>query len=251
MPFLRLIHGSSAALYDSAYDITLRFCRLAERAYRTEVGDQNASFIRPSWEPERRGLLAGQSLMYDLERMDFAFMERTEQETEGALRVALGDADPAALSTLKETGGTLFSIVEGRFDKEMPDEYARRIKSVHVTLRGIGGRAPAQGPAKTKITVKGSHFTGTTGVTLDEVTCGFSVDSDGVLEVIVPPGVEDGSYPIVVTNSKGVVASSDKFEVTTAGRERPRRYRLGMNALRGKGNARRGGLPTTRSGDGE
>ncbi len=65
------------------------------------------------------------------------------------------------------------------------------------------------------------------------------------------PGVDDGSYPIVVTNSKGAVASPDTFEVTTAGRARRRRDRLGMNALRGDGNACRGGLRTTNHGHGE
>ncbi len=125
----------------AAYDITLRFCRLAERAYQVEMDDPTASFVRPAWDAQHRGLLAGQSLMLDLQRMDFAFMERSELKMEGGLRVSLRKTDPVALEGLKQTGRTVFSIGEAMFDEEMPDEYGRRIKSVRVRLRGIPERS--------------------------------------------------------------------------------------------------------------
>jgi len=137
--------GRIASLYDSAYNITLRFCRLAERAYRIEVGDATASFIRPAWDAQHRGLLAGQSLMLDLQRMDFAFMERSELKMEGGLRVSLRKTDPVALEGLKQTGRCLFTVGEVLFDAAMPDEYARHVKSVRVHLHGLPARSAPGG----------------------------------------------------------------------------------------------------------
>ncbi|MCY4004199.1 MAG: hypothetical protein OXF33_10900 [Rhodospirillales bacterium] len=133
--------GRMATLYDSAYDVTMRFCRLAERAYQVEVGEPTATFIRPSWDAQHRGLLAGQSLMLDLQRMEFAHMQRYRPEVEGSARVSLGKIDPMALEGLKRTGRAVFTIVEAQIDEEMPDEYERRIKSVRATLRGLPGRS--------------------------------------------------------------------------------------------------------------
>ena len=83
--------------------------------------------------------------MLDLQRMDFAFMDRYEPEAHGRLRVALGELDPGALEALKKTGRALFTIGEGRFDEALPDEYGRRIKSVRVRLRGLPERSDIGG----------------------------------------------------------------------------------------------------------
>ena len=136
--------GRIASLYDSAYDITLRFCRLAERAYQIEMDDPTASFIRPAWDAQHRGLLAGQSLMLDLQRMEYAFMERYEPEVEGGLRARCARR-PGGAGGTQETGRALFTIGEALFDAEMPDEYGRRIKSVRVRLRGLPARSAPGG----------------------------------------------------------------------------------------------------------
>ena len=137
--------GRIASLHDSAYDITMRFCRLAEQAYRVEVRDTTATFIRPAWDAQHRGLLAGQSLMLDLKRMDFAYMERYRPEAEGRLRVRLSEVDPVALEGLKQTGRAVFSVGEALLDEAMPDEYGRRIQSVRVRLRGLPARSGVGG----------------------------------------------------------------------------------------------------------
>lgn len=79
--------------------------------------------------------------MLDLQRMDFAYMERYQPEAEGSLRVQLSKVDPVALEGLKRTGRAVFSIDEDLFDEEMPDEYGRRIKSIRVRLRGLADRS--------------------------------------------------------------------------------------------------------------
>ena len=137
--------GRIASLYDSAYDLTLRFCRLAEQAYRVEVGDWAATFIRPAWDAQHRGLLAGQSLLLDLQRMDFAHMERYRPEAQGALTVRLSEVDAVALEGVRQTGRGVFTLGEALFDEAMPDEYARRIASLRVELRWTGEEAATGG----------------------------------------------------------------------------------------------------------
>ena len=137
--------GRIASLYDSAYDITLRFCRLAERAYQVEMDDPTASFVRPAWDAQHRGLLAGQSLMLDLQRMEFAHLQRYRPEAEGSARVSLRKTDPMAMEGLKRTGRCLFTVGEVLFDAAMPDEYARHVKSVRVHLHGLPARSAPGG----------------------------------------------------------------------------------------------------------
>ena len=137
--------GRVSTLHDSAYDITMRFCRLAERAWQVEVGDLTATFIRPAWDAQHRGLLAGQSLMLDLQRMEFAHMERYRPEAEGTLTVGLSALDAVALEGVRQTGRGVFTLEEALFDEAMPDEYARRIVSLRVELRWTGEAAAPGG----------------------------------------------------------------------------------------------------------
>ena len=127
---------------NGAHDMTLRFCRLAERAYQGEIDDPTASFIRPAWDAQHRGLLAGQSLMLDLQRMDSRTCSVTGPRSNGS---AGGCRCARRIRWrwrgLKRTGRAVFTIGEALFDEEMPDEYGRRIKSVRVRLRGISERS--------------------------------------------------------------------------------------------------------------
>ena len=76
--------------------------------------------------------------MLDLQRMDFAHMERYRPEAQGALTVRLSEVDAVALEGVRQTGRGVFTLGEALFDEAMPDEYARRIASLRVTVPGLG-----------------------------------------------------------------------------------------------------------------
>ena len=72
--------------------------------------------------------------------------------------------------------------------------------------------SPISGPVGTSVTVTGSHFTGTTGVTVGGVAAtSFSVLSATSLSFAIPAGAVTG--PIAVTNPSGSATSSTSFTV--------------------------------------
>ena len=83
--------------------------------------------------------------MLDLQRMDFAHMERYRPEAQGALTVRLSEVDAVALEGVRQTGRGVFTLGEALFDEAMPDEYARRIASLRVELRWTGEEAATGG----------------------------------------------------------------------------------------------------------
>ncbi|MFT3771113.1 MAG: neuraminidase-like domain-containing protein [Minicystis sp.] len=130
--------GRMTSLYNAAFDMALRFCRMAERAY--QVDDPKARFINPVWDAQYKGLLSGQGLMLNLQRMDYAYMHRQSATNQGKLRVSLAALDPQAILALRRTGQAMFSLREDLFDEQFPDEHERRIKSVRLRLVGLEDR---------------------------------------------------------------------------------------------------------------
>jgi hypothetical protein len=135
--------GRMTSLYNSAFDMALRFCRMAERAY--QVDDPKARFINPVWDAQYNGLLSGQGLMLDLQRMDYAYMHRQSVGNQATLRVSLAALDPQALVVLRQSGQVMFSLREELFDEQFPDEYDRRIQGVRIRLDGLEGRGDIAG----------------------------------------------------------------------------------------------------------
>jgi hypothetical protein len=71
---------------------------------------------------------------------------------------------------------------------------------------------PTSGPAGTSVTITGSNFTGTTGVSFAGVAASFTLNSDTKITATVPAGAQSGV--IQVTNSAGTGTSSSNFVVT-------------------------------------
>jgi IPT/TIG domain-containing protein len=74
--------------------------------------------------------------------------------------------------------------------------------------------SPTSGPAGTTVTINGSGFTGTTGVTFGGAAASFSIVSDSQLTAMVPANATTG--PIGVTAPGGSTTSAASFTVTTA-----------------------------------
>ena len=75
----------------------------------------------------------------------------------------------------------------------------------------VTGFTPASGLPGTSVTVTGSNFAGTTGVTVGGVAAPFTVASATTLTVMVPAGAATG--PIAVTTPAGTASSSAPFTV--------------------------------------
>lgn len=137
--FFQWYLGQMKSLYNSAYDIASRYAMLAQQSYREDTADATATFVNPSWNSTYNGLLSGQSLMLDLQRMDYAKLSApvsTDSNDMKAFKMKLSD-DGGTMRFLKKAGQAIFSVDETKLNKWFPEELDRRIQSVRVQLQGI------------------------------------------------------------------------------------------------------------------
>jgi hypothetical protein len=128
--------GRLSTMYFQTYHLAYDTARSAERAYQFEQGvDGAGSFIQPTyWESRRQGLLAGESLGLDLERLGKAYVDADRRGMEITKRVSLLALDPMALLDLKNTRRCEFALTEALFDRDFPGHYRRQIRTVSVSF---------------------------------------------------------------------------------------------------------------------
>ncbi|MFI6738543.1 hemopexin repeat-containing protein [Nonomuraea sp. NPDC050451] len=131
--------GRMSALYYQAYNLAYELARSAQRAYHYEKG-AGEEIIRPAyWESRRNGLLAGDGLSLDLERLGQAYLGQDARGLEIIKRVSLRELDPLALLALRDEGRCEFALTEALFDRDFPGHYRRRVKTLSVTFEGAEG----------------------------------------------------------------------------------------------------------------
>src|SRR6185503_1797048 len=70
-----------AAIYFQSYQVAYDVAKRAERAYRYELGLRDSNFIQFGyWDSLKKGLLCGERLHHDLQRMDVAYLDRNRRE---------------------------------------------------------------------------------------------------------------------------------------------------------------------------
>lgn len=135
--------GELAGLYFQTYQLAHEAALAAQRAYQFERGvddDAAATFIRPQhWQSRRGGLLAGDSLALDLDRLAKAYADTGARGLEITRRVSLRAVDPLALLALRESGTCEFALTEALFAADFPGHYRRQIRTVTVTFLDSAG----------------------------------------------------------------------------------------------------------------
>ncbi|MFC5823067.1 hemopexin repeat-containing protein [Nonomuraea insulae] len=123
-----------AALYFQSYHLALETAKAAERAYQYERG-VNETILQPVyWESQRKGLLAGETLAVDLDRLGKAYLDGDARGLEIVKRVSLLQLDPLAVLKLRSEGRCEFTLTEALFDRDFPGHYRRRIRTLSVTF---------------------------------------------------------------------------------------------------------------------
>ncbi|GAB1823866.1 Tc toxin subunit A-related protein [Herbidospora sp. RD11066] len=131
--------GRLAQMYFASYGLAHDIAKAAERAYQYEQGVTD-SFVQPVyWESRRSGLLAGEALGVDLERLGHAYVGSDGRGFEITKRISLLQVDPLAVLNLKNEGRCEFALTEALFDRDFPGHYKRRIKTVSVVFDGPEG----------------------------------------------------------------------------------------------------------------
>lgn len=131
-----------SGLYYQTYQMALEMARAAEKAYQYERGVPTASvnFIKGNyWDSQRKGLLSGEQLEMDLDRMEAAFMKTDRRRLEISKSVSLLQLDPQAFMQLKAKGICEFEFDEAFFDYDFPGHYCRQIKTLSVSFEAADG----------------------------------------------------------------------------------------------------------------
>lgn len=129
-----------AEVHFAAYQLAFALAKRAERAFRIELGQPDAAFLGfGPWESGKKGLLAGERLAADLNRMQVAYLDQNQREYELTKHVSLWMLDPEAVLSLRQTGRCEVALAEALFDLDCPGHYFRRIKSAALTIPSITG----------------------------------------------------------------------------------------------------------------
>ena len=137
------MQGELSRLYYEYYRFAFDTARRAERTMKQELMRpelDGTDFVKFNyWDGGRKGLLTGEALFLDLKRMELAYHEQNRREFEITRHISVRQLDPLALLGLKATGTCEVSIPEWLFDLDFPGHYARRLKSVAVSVPAVVG----------------------------------------------------------------------------------------------------------------
>ncbi|HEX9640672.1 MAG TPA: neuraminidase-like domain-containing protein, partial [Candidatus Krumholzibacteria bacterium] len=125
--------------YQQVYRLAFDVAKTAERTFQFELGVDDTYLQFNYVDSLRQGLLAGEKLVYDLKRMDIAYLERNKREFEITKPISLAQLDGLALQRLREDGSCDFELPELLFDLDFPGQYFRRIKAVRLTIPAVTG----------------------------------------------------------------------------------------------------------------
>jgi hypothetical protein len=134
--------GKLSAVYFQTYNLALQYAKAAQRSMQFELGlpESEVQYIGGGyWDSLKKGLLSGEQLQLDLDRLEKAHLEANQRCLEITRHISLSQVDPLALLHLKEKGSCELDLTEALFDSDFPGHYCRQIKSVSISLPAVLG----------------------------------------------------------------------------------------------------------------
>lgn len=140
----RWFSSKLSGLYHQTYKFAYDMAKGAEKAFQFERGlkESEVNYIHPVyWNSQKKGLLAGESLSTDLNRMEKAYIEQNSRDLEICKNISLLELDPVAFLELKTKGVCEFALNEALFDYDFPGHYRRQVKTIALTFDIGGGQS--------------------------------------------------------------------------------------------------------------
>lgn len=131
--------GQLSTLHAQAHQLAVTLAKKAQSALQYELGVSDEFVQAGTWDSQRKGLLAAESLLFDLRRMEAAYLDENQRELELTKNVSIALTQPDKLVRLRQTGTTDIVLDEELFDRDHPGHYFRRIKSVALTIPCVTG----------------------------------------------------------------------------------------------------------------
>lgn len=126
--------------YQQVYKLAYDTAKTAQRTFQFELGLPDAEFIQFGYSDSlRAGLLSGEQLVFDLMRMDVAYLERNQREFEVTKPISLAALNGKALQELRDTGTCEFELPEMLYDLDFPGQYFRRVRAVRLSIPCVTG----------------------------------------------------------------------------------------------------------------
>ena len=131
--------GKLSALYFQAYQLAYDLALQAQQAWQFELGRPQDFIQTGHWNNLYQGLVAGESLQLDLQRMESTYMQQNQRTFEIEKTISLAQLDPQALLDLRTKGSCCFELMEADFDYDYIGHYRRQIKSVSLSFPAVVG----------------------------------------------------------------------------------------------------------------
>lgn len=132
--------GQISFTYTAAYKLALNMAMKAERCYQNELNLATSDFISTTyWDSLHKGLMAGETLAYDIKRMEASYLDKNKRQLELSKHISLAALDPQALLNLKTNKECRITIPEWIYDMDYPGHHMRRIKSVSISIPCVAG----------------------------------------------------------------------------------------------------------------
>ena len=131
--------GRLAAVYFQTYALAMQAARRAEAAYQFEMDSDRTFLTFEYWDNLHKGLAAGEGLRLALNRMDDAYRAGDSRLLEIERTVSLAMTAPDQLLALKTNGQCTFAFPEAMFDYDYPGHYARKIKTISISIPAVVG----------------------------------------------------------------------------------------------------------------
>jgi hypothetical protein len=125
-------------LYREAYNMAYDMAKMTERAYQFEL-DDTIFIANDNWQFDRAGLLAGERLQLQLQKMEQEYIENNVRTPEITQSFSLALLDASELIKLRQTGSCTIIIPEIAFEAYYPGQYKRLIKSVRISMPCVVG----------------------------------------------------------------------------------------------------------------
>jgi len=131
--------GRLSGLYFQTYKIALDMANSAQKAYQYELNKDDTYIQSIYWDSNKKGLLAGESLMLGLNQLEKAYLDGNERRLEIEKVISLRQLDPHAFLNLIQNGSCTFNFDEKLFALDFPSHYCRQIKTISVSIPAEAG----------------------------------------------------------------------------------------------------------------
>ena len=129
-PFRRL-----SGLYFQAYRLAYDMAKSAEKALQYELSTTDSLISFGHWDSLKKGLLAGESLLLEVNRMEKYHLDNDSRFLEIEKTISMRREMPGSLLALVAGGSCEFQLTEMMFDRDYPGHYFRVIKTMAISVK--------------------------------------------------------------------------------------------------------------------